>query len=205
MRKLARVLLYLILIVVAVFAWRNFRARQGQPISVTGGESLNILLPDLPVTYLQKDPRWAKEKLGSTSQPFGSVGCAVCSVAMAATRLGFEIDPGRLNEELRQKAGYTPQGWLIWDAISRVSDKRLRAEIADRPTYAGLDKAIKSGAYPVVKFILLTGVPHWVVIVGKEGQEYLIRDPLLDCAKPVPLSKRADAIYSVRFIRQARQ
>ncbi|TDU72858.1 hypothetical protein EI77_01324 [Prosthecobacter fusiformis] len=65
-----------------------------------------------------------------------------------------------------------------------------------------MDRALERGEYPVIKFILPAGIPHWVVVVGKDGYEYLVQDPLVASAKPVPLSIRASGIYSVRVVRR---
>ena len=56
----------------------------------------------------------------------------------------------------------------------------------------------------MVKFVLPHGVPHWVVIVGKEGTEYLARDPLRKNDKPVLFSSITSRIYSMRFIRHTK-
>ncbi len=66
-----------------------------------------------------------------------------------------------------------------------------------------MDAALERGAFPVVKYFHLGGIQHWCVIVGKEGQEYLARDPLSDDAKPVKLSELTAKIYAVRVIRKA--
>lgn len=64
-----------------------------------------------------------------------------------------------------------------------------------------LDQALKQGHYSIVKFFLPMGIPHWAVVVGKQQQEYLIYDPLNPSTEPLPLSKRASGIYSVRIVR----
>ena len=76
--------------------------------------------------------------------------------------------------------------------------------MTSQPSHAGLDAALKRGAHPVVKFVLPHGVPHWVVIVGKEGTEYLARDPLRKNDKPVLFSSITSRIYSMRFIRHTK-
>ena len=44
-------------------------------------------------------------------------------------------------------------------------------------------------------------VPHWVLIVGKDGREYLVKDPL-DSSKTVTrLSMRSEKIEAIRTFR----
>jgi hypothetical protein len=47
------------------------------------------------------------------------------------------------------------------------------------------------------------GMPHWVVLVGKQGKTYLIRNPMLKDAEPVPLTQRTPVVLSVRCIGQS--
>lgn len=54
----------------------------------------------------------------------------------------------------------------------------------------------------MVKYFLLGGIQHWCVIVGKDGLEYLARDPLRDDKEPVNLSELTVKVYAVRVIRR---
>lgn len=195
-------LLVLVLAAGAVIVWKNLRARTGASISSSGGESMTLILPDLSGTYMQNDPRWGSDRLGLTSQTLAGVGCTVCSVAMACTNLGEPRTPKELNEQLTKKNGFTGDGWLVWGVLPGITSGRITVDVTSKPAHADLDFALKRGAYPVVKFILPHGVPHWVVIVGKEGVEYLARDPLRQAEKPVRLSALTGSIYSARFIRR---
>jgi hypothetical protein len=44
-------------------------------------------------------------------------------------------------------------------------------------------------------------IPHWVLIVGKDGRDYLMRDPLNDGKTLEKLSKYGSDIYGVRIVR----
>jgi hypothetical protein len=44
-------------------------------------------------------------------------------------------------------------------------------------------------------------IPHWVLLVGKDGQDYLMRDPLNDGKTLEKLSKYGGDIYGVRIVR----
>ena len=200
---LSIILLAISLAVLVSFLHRNYRARSGShPIAATGGRALSIRLPWGGEHYMQGDRRWADVSLGGTADTLGGAGCAVCSIAMAATSLGAKVTPPELNDRLIKCGGYTREGWIIWDAIRKALDDKAEAVVADRPSHADLDAALERGEYPIVKFILLSGITHWVVIVGKEGTDYLIHDPLAYGDKPIALSNRTSGIYSVRVIKR---
>lgn len=196
------------LIVLAVTATscvvlRTCWARMAPAIASTGGKDLYIRLPDGGKTLLQKDKRWADDQLGPSSCTLGSHGCLVTSVAMACSNLGVKLTPKELNEQLKKADGFLPQGWIVWNAIPKVTEDKLTAEYHPAARHAVMDAALERGAYPVVKYFLLGGIQHWCVIVGKEGQEYLARDPLRDGAKPVKFSELTAKIYAVRVIKKA--
>jgi hypothetical protein len=119
---------------------------------------------------------------------------------MALNRLGVKIDPPTLNSALKRHGGYTESGWLVWGAVEAASDSRARAHYYSRFDHDTLDQAVRERCLPVVKLYLPDGVPHWVVVVGKSGTEYIARDPLDASRKPVPLSKLTSWIHAVRCI-----
>ena len=182
---------------------RTCWARMASSIPSTGGKEWHIRLKDVGTTFLQKDERWAAERLGPSSGTLGSHGCLVCSVAMACVDLGVELTPKELNESLMANEGFLPQGWVVWNAMPAATDGRVTAAYHRSPSHAVMDAALEQGGYPVVKYFLLGGIQHWCVIVGKEGLEYLARDPLHDEKEPVRLSTLTEKIYAVRVIGRA--
>ncbi len=181
---------------------KTFWARFSPSIASTGGKSLSIHLPDGGKTLLQKDKRWASDQLGPSDCTLGSHGCLVTSVAMACSNLGVKLTPKELNERLKKADGFLPQGWVVWNALPRVTDHQITAEYHDVPSHAAMDEALQHGAYPVVKYFLLGSIQHWCVIVGKDDEEYLARDPLRDDQEPVPLSALTEKIYAVRVLKK---
>lgn len=173
-------------------------------IEAVGGECLRVRLPEVPNTFRQADPRWAEVELGTSGCNLGTHGCLVCSTAMAATSLGVPLSPSELNERLKQHDGFQPQGWLIWNAVTRVTEGKLTADYHTRPRHQWIDGALKAGAFPVIAYPLPNGARHWVLVVGKEGLDYLVRDPLTDePKKPVSLSTLTDRILAVRVVKKA--
>lgn len=186
----------------AYWGFMIWQARSAPHIAVTGGKPMSVRLPVKGTHFMQNDPTWAGEKIGGSAEPIKSVGCTLCSVATAAQFMGESTDPKAFNRELIANGGYTDQGWLVWSAVAKVFQKRVEAISTPLPSHETLDSALEQGQYPIIKFILPAGIPHWVVVVGKEGLDYLIYDPLVAIAEPVPLSRRASAIYSVRIVRK---
>lgn len=204
MRRYAFIgLLLLVLVATSCVMLRTCWARLAPAISSTGGKDLHLRLPDDGKTLLQKDKRWAADQLGTSTGTLGSHGCLVSSVAMACSDLDVELTPKELNARLKKADGFLPQGWVVWNAIPRVTDQKLAADYHPVASHKVMDAALERGAYPVVKYFLLGGVQHWGVIVGKDGLEYLARNPLRDDKAPVKLSELTAKIYAVRVIRRA--
>jgi len=188
-------------VLVGAGIWLRFRrGPEISPIVSTGGADLDISAPSDGAHYLQADPRWASDTIGGSGESLSAVGCTIYSVAMAASRLGHEISPQELNAKLIGAGGYTDRGWVIWSKIHDATDGRIDVRVPSRMTHADLDDAIGSGTVPVVKFFLPGGIPHWVVIVGKSGHEYLVRDPLDSTKKVSLLSDKTNKIVSVRYV-----
>lgn len=196
-------LLVLVVLATSDVMLRTYWIRMAPAIASSGGKDLHLRLPDDGKTHLQKDKRWAADQLGTSTGTLGSHGCLVSSVAMACSDLGVKLTPQELNQRLKQADGFLPQGWVVWKAIPRVTEGRLTADYHPAASHAVMDKALEQGAYPVVKYFLLGGIQHWCVIVGKDGQEYLARDPLRDDKEPVKLSELTAKVYALRVIRRA--
>jgi hypothetical protein len=151
--------------------------------------------------YLQTDPRWADDKVGGSGEKMRAVGCTVCCVSMALEHCGFGIDPGRLNELLKENNGYTRRGWIRWFAVSKLADDKISVEIPDKPTAEIIDSTLSSG-YPVIAKVMIgPRVPHWVLIAGREDGEYLIKDPLGNGSRLEKLSKYKSGVCSIRILK----
>ena len=186
-----------------VLVVRFIRGNNSPPIASRGGESFQNL-PNMETPfYLQRDPRWMDQTVGGSGESLGKVGCAVASLAMALHHYGVKLTPGQLNEALKTHHGYTLRGWLRWGAVATISEGKVAVEIIPKPTHADLDAALKQRRPVLVKVLIRHVIPHWVLLVGKEGQEYWMRDPLGDGKSDRPLSSYDSDIYGVRVIKPA--
>jgi len=168
-----------------------------EPIGGTGPSFLH-LSPE-PI-YLQTDPRWGSERIGGSGERLAEVGCVVCCLSMALTHHGIDIPPDALNRLLADNGGYTESGWVVWSAISTITGDRIAVRVPPRPSHALIDQALGRGDPVVAKVVLAGGASHWVLIVGREGREYLVKDPLGDGRSLEPLSGFGSPIHSIRIV-----
>jgi hypothetical protein len=185
----------LIVVAAAIMYWKR-----DQWAPAFGGSNISVQLTDT-AHYQQNDPRWGNLRLGSANaETLAKAGCTISSVAMAMTNLGVPYDPGQLSTALTAEDGFTPQGLLKWDGISRVTKGKVRVDVHSAPSLDKLDACLARGDYPIVKFLIGGVIPHWVVLVGKHNGTYSMRDPLIDEPAPSPLTRRTPVILSVRCI-----
>jgi len=154
--------------------------------------------------FLQTNPEWADERIGGSREPLRWVGCTICCLSMALACHGIELNPLELNRKLKEIEGYTFRGWVKWDAVRQVSRDQVRVELPQQPTNQDIESALEGGSPVLVKVLLKSGVQHWVLLVGRDGKEYLMMDPLGDGNGLAPLSSLGSDILAVRFVRKGR-
>jgi hypothetical protein len=171
-------------------------------ISASGGRYF-VQRIEIPVpAFQQDDPRWSLQLLGPTIDTVGQEGCALTSAAMVLASYGIDTDPQRLNTFLNTNGGYTPNGWLYWEKAAAIAPGRVEKAYEDLPSYALIDSNLLAGNPVIVRLTLRNGTTHFVVVVGKQGWDYLTRDP----ARPVdwgvyPLRELTPRIEALRFYR----
>ena len=133
---------------------------------------------EIPVpAFAQDDPRWSDVRLGPSTDTLGDEGCAVTSAAMVAAFYGIKTDPQQLNAFLTRTGGFTGDGLIHWSRVPSIAPAHLELAYNGGPSYELIDSNLLAGN-PVIALIPLPdGGYHFVVIVGKEGRDYLIRDP----------------------------
>jgi hypothetical protein len=180
----------------AFFGWKHV-------ISSSGGRYFlhRVVLP-VPA-FSQNDPRWTYELLGPTYQTVGQTGCAITSAAMVLASYGVDTDPHRLNQFLTTHDGYTINGWLFWEkAADAAPFGQVEKAYEDLPSYALIDKNLLAGNPVIIRLTLQNGTTHFVVIVGKQGWDYLVQDPARPASWGVyPLKELTDKIEALRFFR----
>ena len=133
---------------------------------------------ELPVPlFLQGDPAWGQDQSGSGQYTLGQVGCAITSSAMVMKFYGIDTDPGRLNVFLRDHDGFDENNDLRWEGPAALAPDRVRHAYEDLPSYYLIDSNLYRGNPVIVRLHLASGWTHFVVVMGKQGFDYLIRDP----------------------------
>gem|GEM_PF-3531405 len=147
------------------------------PFAMIGGEFFpRKWLNDVP-QFFQNDNRWKNKEMGTSGSFLGPEGCAVTCAAMVLSGNGVVTDPKKLNQFLSINGGYTPEGWIYWEKAAELADGRLHKSYEDIGSHELLDQAILNGLTPIIKIQASNSVSHFVVVVGKSGHHYLIRDP----------------------------
>jgi hypothetical protein len=155
------------------------------------------------VHYLQKDPRWANDPIGGSGKPLRGVGCAICCLSMALAEFGIARTPAELNRDLKQFHGYNDHGWVYWSAIEPLTLGKARVDWIQNPTHRDIESALVNGQPVLVKVTPPKMLQHWVLLVGREGNEFLMKDPLDPEQKLKPLSSLRSQILAVRIVKSA--
>jgi hypothetical protein len=132
----------------------------------------------------QMDPRWKEVKLGFDNQlTIGKYGCLLTSMPMVANGFGSNETPESMNNRMKAVNGFS--GPLIIPALMpRVAPglkfvKRIPCNNPPAPMYE-IDASLAAGMPVIIKvdYSPEPGIQdHWVVLYGKEGDDYLIQDP----------------------------
>jgi hypothetical protein len=170
------------------------------PLEPSGGiyfpKRVELAVP----SFRQNDSRWGKDLLGPTDGTLGGEGCAVSSAAMIMAFYGIDTDPQRLNQFLNEHEGYTPQGWIYWEKAADLSPDHVRKAYEDLPSHCLIDCNLIHGNPVIVHLQLPGGSSHFVVIAGKDGYDYLTRDPGANASRGLyPLRELGSKIYGLRF------
>lgn len=173
-----------------------------RPLSSRGGRYFFHRV-ELPVpSFRQGDEKWGDDPLGGVEEngTVGGEGCAVAAVAMVFKFYGIDTDPQQLNWFLTSVGGYTDRGWLYWDRAAWFAPDRVRHVYEDLPSYQLIDSNLARGNPVIIRVRLGNGITHFVVVAGKDGFDYLVRDPGAGATKGFyPLRELNSDIEALRF------
>lgn len=197
--------LIIIIVAIAIILFKAHRTVEDTPVPASGGSLITMTpLGQIPY-YLQKDPRWGAETIGENHEKMATVGCTVTCLAMGLSALGYHVDPKQVCTRLKQHGGFTANGFVIWSKVGELTQGAVQVAVS-RLSYRIIDAELLAKR-PVIAKILLPGpvpIHHWVLIVGKDGTEYLAMDPLNQQRKLVKLSSRSKGIHAIRVFRITR-
>ncbi|HMJ05292.1 MAG TPA: C39 family peptidase [Chthoniobacterales bacterium] len=179
-----------------------------RPLSPRGGRYFFTRVELAVPSFRQGDEKWSDDALGGVDEngTLGSTGCAVAAAAMVFQSYGIKVDPQQLNWFLTDTDGYTPQGWLYWERAAWWAPERVRHVYEDLPSYQLIDSNLARGNPVIVRIRFASGVTHFVVIAGKDGFDYLVRDPGAGASKGLyPLRELGSDIEALRFYEKIQQ
>lgn len=160
------------------------------------------ILNDVP-HFAQNDSRWGDDQLGETPGTLGEEGCAVASAAMVLSSYGADLNPGSLNRQLRENGGFTDRGWLYWEKASACPPVVAEHIYEDDASYFLIDWNLLCGNPVIVRLRYPSGITHFVVVVGKSGLDYFVRDPGSGYTRGIyRLSDFGSPIEALRFYRK---
>lgn len=200
-RRLLPFLLAALLALSAMAAVAGYYECAKRPLPPSGG-CYFFGRTELPVAlFLQGDPAWGHDQLGLSVHTMGQVGCAVTSAAMILKFYGVDVDPGRLNVFLREHGGYDENNDLIWEGPPVLAPDRVRHAYEDLPSYYLIDSNLARGNPVIVRLHLASGWTHFVVVMGKQGFDYLIRDPSANGLRKgvYPLRELGSKVEALRY------
>ena len=206
-RSMRLTILFIVLTIIGslVFGWVRWHRWQQDwnrlgPLEPSGGLFFQPRLELNVPSFRQADDRWRADPLGNTPATLGAEGCAVTSAAMVLASYGADTDPGRLNKLVTAADGYVGSGWLVWEKAAEVTGNLARKVYDAEPSYRLIDENLRRRNPVIVRLRTEGGITHFVVIAGKEGYDYLVRDPGTGAAKGIyPLKEFGSKIEALRF------
>lgn len=186
----------LTVLVAGIWEWRHWG--ELRPLPPQGGLYFPWKIEVNVPPFAQADARWRLDRMGESPGTLGAEGCAVTSVAMALAYYGMSVDPQRLNGFLSQYNGYTERGWLYWEAAAEFEPGKVRHVYEDLPSYRLMDWNLLKGNPLIVRIRPFGRGTHFVLLVGKQGWEYVAQDPGSGGRK-VPLSTFESPVEALRF------
>jgi hypothetical protein len=156
--------------------------------------------PSLTTPISQQDPLWANKRLGhaGSTKTIGEWGCLVACFAMTANALGEQTDPSRLNDAMLARGGFVNLYLTQWNALSQVYNHIVfEGRVPSDPSIlARIDASLARGVPVSVHVDFTSHTPytendqHWVLIVGRNGDDYRINDPWLYPPQEASLRER---------------
>ncbi len=170
-------------------AFQNFVTRQGGASILSNQTKCN----DWGCYYNQRDEQWGNIGMGGSSYTMANYGCLVTSVSMLASHYGKNFKPGDVavsGDAFVPGTGYLYHSFTVNGvsvSISTASKSILDSELsAGRPVIAGL----------------YGGPDHFIVILRKDGDKYIMNDPFLENGSERPLTDEYNVsdISSLRLV-----
>ncbi len=143
--------------------------------------------------YNQRDSSWGNMGLGGNPYSVAEYGCLVSSVSMVASHNGKNIKPSDIASS--PSAFVNGTGYLLWQF--NVNGINVSVSSSSK---SNLDSLLATGK-PVIAG-LYGGPDHFIVILRKEGNNYIMHDPFMENGSNRPLTDKYNVsdITSLRLV-----
>jgi hypothetical protein len=134
--------------------------------------------------FSQQDPKWKGKLLGTDKEStIGSYGCLLTSISMVCSSYGIDVTPEQLNDRMRSAGGF--QGAFLMPVFISGAVPGMRQsnyiECQNQPApLSEIDSYLAAGKPVIVEvdYSPKEGLQnHWIVIIAKKGDDYIIQDP----------------------------
>ena len=132
--------------------------------------------------WSQKDPRWAKDRMGSSNITLEQEGCLVTIVSIHLNFLGIDTDPKRYNAALTKLHGYQSPNFMYWQMPAIMWPNQIAMKeyqwFNNGTGWEPLAESIVASGRPVLAQVRSTPMQHWVLLLGKLNNLWYCLDPL---------------------------
>ena len=146
--------------------------------------------------YNQRDSLWGNMLMGNSNSSMAEYGCLVTSMAMVASHYGKSLKPSDIAgtpSVFFGNTAYMNQG--TWTAAGVTTTRtRVCSWCGESTARQKIDEEIDEGRPVIVG--LYGGPDHFIVILRKDGDNYIMNDPFVPDGGNRPLSDK----YSVSNI-----
>lgn len=139
---------------------------------------------------MQCDNSWGNDQLGTCNLDICQAGCAMSCVAMALTTKGHTINPGELNDWLKDHGGYASGCDIVWSAVDAFGVMTFIS--MENASYDTICEGVKEGHAIIIN---VRDGTHWVLVTGCSGGNYLVNDPYFAVNSYSPGDVLTEAVY----------
>jgi len=155
--------------------------------------------------YSQRDNKWKDKKLGFSDLTLGGYGCLVTCLAMIARHFGKDTNPGKMNNDLKEK-GRFQGGYYKWKGVEQVYPDIIEHDIVFTPQpltdsqLKEIDNHLEEGRLVMFEVDYNPNTAcvegHFVLALSKSDKTYRIADPWT--GRECSLKKYGEAKYTIQ-------